>query len=145
MSQATPLMRNIAERLIAYETSERKSSGTKTGANFPVCEKLRPHLATLMGSTGYRALLSRALARAEAEVPSLRAVQVDADGSITGFDKLEARAAPDELAKAPVVLVAQLLGLLAAFIGESLMLQIVRDVWPQLARKDLQLLEEEVV
>jgi hypothetical protein len=44
-----------------------------------------------------------------------------------------------------VALVAQLLGLLAAFIGESLMLQIVRDVWPQLARKDLQLPEEETV
>jgi len=143
MSQATPLMRNIAERLIAYETSESKSSGTRTGADFPVCEKLRPHLSTLMGSTGYRALLARALARAQVEIPSLRAVQVDADGSMTGFDKLELKAAPDALARAPVVLVAQLLGLLAAFIGESLMLQIVRDVWPQLARKDLQLLEEE--
>ena len=138
-------MRNIAERLIAHETSESESSGTKTGATFSVCEKLRPHLATLMGSTGYRALLSRALARAEAEVPSLRAVQVDADGSITGFDKLEARAAPDELAKAPVALVVQLFGLLSAFIGEDLMLHIVRDVWPQLARKDLQLPEEETV
>jgi len=135
-------MRNIAERLIAYETSERKSSGTKTGANFPVCEKLRPHLVTLMGSTGFRALLSRALARAEAEIPSLRAVQVDADGSMTGFDKLEVQAAPDELARAPVALVVQLLGLLAAFIGESLMLQIVRDVWPQMAREDMELLEE---
>ena len=145
MSQATSRIRNIAERLIAHETSESESSGKKTGANFPVCEKLRPHLATLMGSTGFRALLLRALARAEEEVPSLRAVQVDADGSLAGFDKLEVQAAPDELAVARVVLVAQLLGLLAAFIGESLMLQIVRDVWPQLARKDLQLPEEETV
>ena len=138
-------MRNIAERLIAHETSESESSGKKTGANFPVCEKLCPHLSTLMGSTGYRALLARALARAQVEIPSLRAVQVDADGSITGFDKLEARAAPDELAKAPVALVVQLFGLLSAFIGEDLMLHIVRDVWPQLARKDLQLPEEETV
>ena len=110
-----------------------------------MCEKLRPHLVTLMGSTGFRALLSRALARAEAEIPSLRAVQVDADGSMTGFDKLEVQAAPDELARAPVALVVQLFNLLSAFIGEDLMLHIVRDVWPQLARKDLQLLEEEVV
>ena len=138
-------MRDIAERLITYEATGNNSSRKKAAANFPVCDKLRPHLATLMGSTGYRALLSRALARAEAEVPSLRVVQVDADGSITGFDKLEARAAPDELAKAPVALVVQLFGLLSAFIGEDLMLHIVRDVWPQLARKDLQLLEEEVV
>jgi len=142
MSQATPRMRDIAERLIAYETTENESSGTKPAAGFPVCEKLRPPLATLMGSTGFRALLLRALARAEAEVPSLRAVQVDANGSLAGFDKLEMQAVPDEFAMARVVLVAQLLGLLAAFIGEDLTVRIVRDVWPQLARKDLQLLEE---
>ena len=142
MSQTIPRMRDIAERLIAYEATENKSSGTKPAASFPVCEKLRPHLATLMGSTGFRALLLRALARAEEEVPSLRAVQVDANGSLAGFDKLEMQAAPDKLAMARVVLVAQLLGLLAAFIGEDLTLRIVRDVWPQLARKDLELLEE---
>jgi hypothetical protein len=142
MSQTIPRMRDIAERLIAYEATENKSSGTKPGAGLLVFEKLRPHLATLMGSTGFRALLLRALARAAAEVPSLRAVQVDANGSLAGFDKLEMQAVPDEFAMARVVLVAQLLGLLAAFIGEDLTVRIVRDVWPQLARKDLQLLEE---
>ena len=38
-------------------------------AVFLVCEKLRPHLAMLMGNAGFRALLSRALALAKAEVP----------------------------------------------------------------------------
>jgi hypothetical protein len=135
-------MRDIAERLITYEATGNNSSRKKAAANFPVCDKLRPHLATLMGSTGFRALLLRALARAEEEVPSLRAVQVNADGSLTGFDKLEMQAAPDKLAMARVVLVAQLLGLLAAFIGEDLTLRIVRDVWPQMAREDMELLEE---
>src|SRR5450432_3423592 len=77
-----PQMRDFAERLIAYETLNNKSSRTMTQAAFPVCEKLRPRLASLMGNTGFRALLSRALARAEAEVPSLRSIQVTADGSL---------------------------------------------------------------
>jgi hypothetical protein len=143
MSEATPQIRNFAERLIAYETKGNKSSGTTTPAAFPVCEKLRPHLATLMGNTGFRVLLSRALARAEADVPSLRAMQVKADGSLAGLDKLEVQADPEELARGSVVLVAQLLGLLVAFIGENLMLRIVCDVWPKLALDDLNVFKED--
>src|ERR1022692_908228 len=136
MSQSTPQMLDFAERLIACETRGNKSSGTNTPGAFPVCEKLRPHLATLMGNTGFRALLSRALTRAEADVPSLRAMQVKADGSLAALDQLEVQAAPEELAKGSVVLVAQLLGLLVAFIGETLMLRIVCDVWPKLSVND---------
>jgi hypothetical protein len=130
-------MLDFAERLIACETRGNKSSGTNTPAAFPVCEKLRPHLATLMGNTGFRALLSRALARAEADVPSLRAMQVKADGSLAALDKPEVQADPEERAKGSVVLVAQLLDLLAAFIGETLMLRIVCDAWPKLSLNDL--------
>ena len=74
MSRATPNTRDFAERLIAYETRENNSSETKTSAACLVGEKLRPHLATLMGTVGFRALLSRALALANAEVQWLRAV-----------------------------------------------------------------------
>ena len=130
-------MRDFAKRLIAYEIRENKSSGTKALAAFPVCEKLRPHLANLMGNNGFRALLSRALVRAEADVPSLRAMHVKADGSLAGLDKLEVQASPEELAKGSVVLVAQLLGLLVAFIGETLTLRLVREVWPKLSVNDL--------
>ncbi|MGA2841085.1 MAG: hypothetical protein ABSG18_13030 [Steroidobacteraceae bacterium] len=137
MSQSTPQMLDFAERLIAYETRGNKSSGTKTPAAFPVCEKLRPHLATLLGNTGFHALLSRALARAEADVPSLRAMQVNADGFLARSDEPEVQAVPEERAKGSVVLVAQLLDLLVAFIGEKLMLRIVCDVWPKLSLNDL--------
>src|ERR1035441_8038395 len=122
MSQSTPQMLDFAERLIAYETRGNKSSGTKTPAAFPVCEKLRPHLATLMGNTGFRALLSRALARAETDVPSLRAMQVNADGSLAGLEKPDVQAEPEERARGSLVLVAQLVGLLAAALSETMVL-----------------------
>ena len=136
-------MRDFAERLTACETRDNNSSGTKTPAAFPVCEKLRPRLVTLMGNTGFRALLSRALARATLDVPSLRAVQVEADGSLAGVDKLEVQAAPEELAKGSVVLLAHLLGLLVTFIGETLALRLVREVWPKLPLDDFDLGEED--
>jgi hypothetical protein len=131
-------MRDLAERLIAYETGENKSSGAKTPTAYSVCDKLRPNLATLMGNTGIHALISRALARAKAEVPSLRAIQVKADGSLAGVDKLGVQANPEELARGSLVLVAQLLGLLVAFIGEELTLQLVREAWPKLSLKELE-------
>ena len=139
MNHATPKMRDCAERLIAHETRKNKSSATKNRAAFHVGEKLRPHLATLMGNTGFRALLSRALALANAEVPWLRAVHVKADGSLEGMDELEleAQVDPKEIAVGRVVLLAQLLGLLVAFIGENLTLQLVREVWPKLSLNDL--------
>jgi len=130
-------MRDLAERLIAFETRDNKSSETKTPAACLVGEKLRPHLATLMGNVGFRALLSRALALANAEVPWLRAVHVKADGSFEGLDELGAQVDPDEIFEGCVVLLAQLLGLLVAFIGEDLTLRLGREVWPKVSLDDL--------
>src|SRR5450759_2479395 len=131
MSRATPKMRDFAERLIVYETRENKSSETKTQAAFLVGEKLRPQLAALMGNVGFRALLSRALALSNAEIPWLRAVHVKADGSFEALDELGAQVDPDKIFEGRVVLLAQLLGLLVAFIGEILTLRLVREVWPK--------------
>ena len=137
MNRATPKMRHFAAHLIAYEMSQNKSFKTKTPAAFLVVEKLRPDLANLMGNAGFRALLSRSLALANAEVPWLRAVHVKSVGSLEGLDELEAQVGPDEFLEGRVVLLAQLLGLMVVFIGESLTLRLVRDVWPRLSLNDL--------
>src|ERR1700732_4592316 len=109
MTRRTPKLRDFAERLIAWETSGNKTSETKKPpAASLVAEKLRPHLATLMGNVGFRALLSRALALAYAEVRWLRAVHVKADGSFEGLDELAAQVDPEESFEGCVVLVARL-------------------------------------
>jgi hypothetical protein len=136
MRRATPGMRDLAERLTAYEKSLNKSSKTQTPSPFFVVEKLRPHLATLMGTGGLRALLSRALMQANAEVAWLRAVHVKADGAFEGLDEPESQLDPEEIAEGRIVLLAQLLGLLVTFIGETLTLRLVRDAWPKLSLND---------
>jgi hypothetical protein len=139
MNRATPKMRNFAERLVAHELKGNKSSETKLPPAFGVCERLRPHFATLMGNPGFRALLSRALALASAEVPWLRAARVKTDGSFEDLSELEAQVDPKKFAADSVVLPAQLLGLLAGFIGEDLTLRLVLEVWPKLSVNDLDL------
>jgi hypothetical protein len=135
MNRANPKLRNFAERLMAYETRENKSAETKTPAVFPVAEKLRPHLAILMGTFGFRALVSRALALARVEVPWLRTVEIKADGSLPRLDELEVQVAPKDIFEGRAVLMAQLLGLLVAFIGENLTLRLMREAWPNLPLK----------
>jgi hypothetical protein len=137
MSRATPEMRDLARRLVLHEAKVNKSARVKNPHPFQVCEKLRPYLSTLMGDAGFGALFARSLSLAAAEIPWLRSVQVKKDGSLEGLDKLEARIDLDAVFEGSVVLVAQLLRLLTAFVGENLTLQIVREVWPKLSLKDL--------
>jgi hypothetical protein len=137
MNRATPQMRHFAKRLMDYDTSGSESSETKTPAVFHTCEKLRPHLTTLMGNGGFRALLSRALALANAEVPWLRPVQLMEDGSLEGVEDLQAQLDPDEFFEGGLVLLAQLLGLLVTFIGEDLTSRLVREGWPKIPLNDL--------
>ena len=137
MSRATQKMRDLAVRLITYEAKGNETSRTKTPTGFLVVDKLRPYLANLMGSAGFRALLSRALALANAEVPWLHAVHVKSDNSLDGLDELEAQIGADDFFEGRVVVLAQLLGLLAAFIGENLTLQLMGEVWPNLLLNDL--------
>lgn len=125
-------MRDFAEQLIAYETKENLSSGTNPQAAFLVCERLGPYLTTLMGTAGFRALLSRALALSSDEAAWLRALHVKADGALEGLEELQTQLSPGEFIEGGRVLVSQLIGLLVAFIGENLTLRLLREVWPKI-------------
>ncbi|MDP2332660.1 MAG: hypothetical protein Q8M19_18375 [Reyranella sp.] len=121
-------MRELAERLIAQETSQKSPKPTA----LLVCERLRLPLATLMGTVGFGALLSRALSLAIAESPGLRALHVDAVGALQGWTEREARPGPDKSFDGDITLLAHLLGLLATFIGEDLTLRLLQELWPKL-------------
>ena len=128
--------RNLAGRLLAYETAAGKNSEPTESAAFRVCEKLRRPLCSLAGVAGFRSLLSRALALARAEAPSLSAVQVGADGSLKGLDELGPQRDTDKAMEGGALLIAQLLGLLLLFIGEGLTLRLVQEAWPESAFDD---------
>ena len=126
-------MRSFAKRLIDFEALSNTSPAAQTAAAFPVTDKLRPLLATLMGAGGVRALLSRALVLATIEVSWLRAVQVNADGGLEGFEALGLQIDPSEFVEGRVILLAQLLGLLVALIGPNLTSRLLGEIWPQIS------------
>jgi hypothetical protein len=106
---------------------------TGGGAAVRVCEKLRLPLARLAGTEGFRSLMSRAVAVAKSEVPSLDAVVVLADGSLEGLDGAGHGREAGAGGEGGVEVVAHLLGLLVTFIGEPLTLRLVRDAWPEVS------------
>ena len=99
---------------------------------FHLTETLRPQLATLLGRAGFCSLLARGLALAGREAPWLRTLHVNPNGSLHGGGEVTAK----QIAAGDVLLLAELLGLLVAFIGEGLTLQIVREAWPKLPLDD---------
>ena len=128
MNRATPKLRIYAERLIADERSRSASAKSNPTVAFAIIEKLSPQFGPLMGAAGFRALLSRALLLANAEVAWLRELHVGEDGSLEGLDKLEAQANREEIAAGGIVLLARLLGLLTTLIGEELTLRLLSNV-----------------
>jgi hypothetical protein len=131
MNQVTLEMRNFARDLIDHETSIRRPSQIKPRTAFYVVEMFRPPLANLMGLGGFRALLSRALVLAAAEVSWLGAVRVKADGDFEGLEDPDAQLDAAELLEGRVILLAQLLGLLVALIGANLTSRVVNEIWPK--------------
>lgn len=134
-SDKSPISHDLAQRLLAYESAAKAEEAT-TPPLFRVCETLRRPLSALAGTIAFRTLLERALALAKARAPGLGAVQVKDDGSLQGLS-----GPPNNQAADGVVLIASLLGLLSAFIGEAMMLRLVLDAWPGLSANDLEFLK----
>ena len=83
------------------------------------------------GTAGFASLLRRALVLASEEEPSLRVVQVNAEGRLEGLDQLVAGTKHDAArAKIALRLAHHVLELLVTFIGESLTMTFVREAWP---------------
>jgi hypothetical protein len=119
-SADTPTTRELAQRILAYEAAEAGTANAETPV-CRVCDKLRRPLTTLAGAAGFRSLLARALTLAKQESPLLAAWEVKSDGSLQGLN--------GEAAQSSTVLIAQLIGLMITFIGESLTLRLLHDVW----------------
>ena len=89
-----------------------------------------------MGTAGFRALLSRAVALANAKSAWPHPVQVNMNGSLEGLDELEGQVPLKEFAEGSVVLIAELLGLLAVFIWEELTFRQLDEVWSEATRHE---------
>lgn len=131
MNRPTAKMRDLARWLVAHEHNQSNQSlGTKAPLLFgAVVGRLRRPMIVLAGAPVFRSLIARALVLALDEVPALRAAHVNAEGVLAGSGAVT-QLGQKQMAKAEAVLIAHLLAMLFAFIGEALTLRLLQDVWP---------------
>jgi hypothetical protein len=79
-----------------------------------------------VGVDGFQALAARALALAKSQSPRLSAVQVTANGSLSGLCEVESQTGED--GESGIILIAQLLGLFLSFLGEATTLRLIEDL-----------------
>jgi hypothetical protein len=128
--------RQLARRLLVEEAAADKVSQSTGAAVFRVYEKLHGSLCELAGVAGFRSLASRALTLAKAEAPGLGAMRVTPDGFLHGTREFEPPIDKYHDEEAAVIFIAQLLGLLSMFIGETLTLRLVQNTWPGAGLED---------
>jgi hypothetical protein len=124
--------RDLAQRLMDYESGAGNTSEPQQSAVIRICERLRLPLSAMVGVADYRSLLSRALTLAKLQAPSLSAVQVMTNGSLQDLSETGSQSDQKRGGEEGVILLGQLLGLFVAFFGAALTLQLVEDVSPSL-------------
>jgi hypothetical protein len=142
MNQDNSALRNVVRQLLAIE-EDNVDNVEPIGPALCVLAKLRSHLTKRVGSAGFAALLTRAVALARMEADWLEAVQVDADANLTGLGEAARKQSADRAAAGAVSLLAQLIGLLVTFIGETLTMAIMRELWPDARIENLNSCAEE--
>ena len=120
--------RDLARSLVACESGTSKTVLETEPATVRVYERLRRQLAAPVGADGFQALAARALALAKSESPRLNAVQVTANGGLRGLGEVESQTDADEDGEVGIVLIAQLLSLFLAFLGEATTLRLIEDL-----------------
>jgi hypothetical protein len=129
---AVPGMRDLAQRLLAYEAGLGNTSESMESPSTRVYEKLRRSLGEFVGAAGFQSLAFRALTLARPGTPSLDAVTITEDGSLQRLGEIENQfAIENDLAdEGGGILIARLLGLLRIFLGEALTFSLLRNAWP---------------
>jgi hypothetical protein len=119
---------DLARSLVASEADASTASLHAEPASVRVYERLRRQLGAPVGTHGFQALASRALALAKSESPGLSTVQVTANGDLRGLGEVESQTGADEDGEVGIILIAQLLGLFLTLLGEATTLRLIEDL-----------------
>lgn len=132
MGQQNLKFRDLARNLLDHERGQRDTPAELVPAIEGGFRRLHEHMFNLIGQTGFQALLARAahLTAAEARWIESITIQVAPVLTLQGLaERIESEGA-DQTMDGLVLLLANLIGLLCTFIGESLTLLLIGRIWP---------------
>jgi hypothetical protein len=145
MRYATPRLRGAARRLLEHEAGgEQATADDLAAAAGRLLERLSQRLAQVIGPEGVEAILLRTVALRRVDFPVLDQSIVPGQNSERPGEALRTRLQqlePDVIKDVSIILVATFVGLLATVIGDRLAWSLVRDLWPDTLRSDIEPLE----
>jgi hypothetical protein len=133
---ASPKLKELVRRLLAHEQRSAIRAGVTKAKPFAVVERLRKPLVDLSGVAGFRSLLSRSLALAGEDVLWLKALHIKADGIIEGLDELSGEVSYEDVVEGESALATHFMTFLVNFIGPTMTLKVLQDVWPKMTDID---------
>ena len=144
MRYATPRLRRLAARLLAYEAGgEPATSETLAAASARLLGRLTQRLTEVIGPAGVEAIFLRAVRLRKPEFPFLDERIVSRERGASLAEPLRAclrEQEPDTIQEVSVILFATFAGLLATVIGDRLAWSLLQQIWPD--TPDAELLQE---
>ena len=124
---------DFARRLLRHEAETAGHADEIAVAFDSACRALHDRLAPLISSSGFYALLARAVKLAARDAPFLASVSISKNGecALSGLAGAIEKRDPAEVADALTMALAHFMWLLVIFIGENLGLRKVREIWPE--------------
>ena len=135
MSSPSPEVRAVVRRMMGDAVGH-----ADTRARVEVAERMLDafdgRLSSFVGKAGFRLLLSRALRRAQREHTILQTVSTESETNryLPGLEEQAALTAPEAVAAAVESLMAELIALVARFLGADLAIRMVRESIPDLSQ-----------
>lgn len=118
-----------ARSLVAGAPGATETSAQIAERAFQAGERLLTHLSRLLGESGVRLLLKRAIVLASVNFPWLAAASTSENMSAALRDAL-ALQDPESITEAFVEILVGFVGLLERLIGEPLVGRLLEEVWP---------------
>jgi len=130
----TPEYHHLARSILAREGGDGPEADALRRASDRLFDRLLTQLARLVGVTGSVALFARAVHLVRIEFSFLDPMQLGTtpDACREALTQALQTVAPEQARDGVVALLAHCLGLLASFIGDDLVLILVREIWPDL-------------
>jgi hypothetical protein len=132
VAAATPAHRELARWLLAREMDDPRAPTDPAGAAEAACRKLSHRVARLVTVVACQALMGRALHLARRDFPFLEGVRPgpSPDVCLEGLAECVRGVEPARATEGLATVLANVLGLLATFVGDEITLRLVRDAWP---------------
>jgi hypothetical protein len=136
MSKSHPEVRSLARALLDGQSAGH-GADARAEAVERVLERLAARISPLVGTGGFVLLLQRSLRRTQGEHPWLGAVQAgsEAPWRLAGLAEAARKRPPEEAAAAAQAFLADLIGLLARFLGADMAIRLVRQSFPEVTRR----------